>query len=142
MRLAVCLLTCIAASAMTAAFADPEASAPSATPATPASATAAAPAAAAAATAAPAAAHPASSATPAAADKPSVEIDAPTMDQLEKHFLSEGYKVEMHNGEKYFCRREEQLGSRLGGQKQCATAQQLAFTEKDSRRQAEKAQHN
>jgi hypothetical protein len=64
------------------------------------------------------------------------------MDQVEKHFLSEGYKVEMHNGEKYFCRHEEQLGSRLGGQKQCTTAQQLMFTEKDARRQLEHAQRN
>ena len=30
----------------------------------------------------------------------------PELDTLEKHFLSEGYKLEMHNGEKHFCRRE------------------------------------
>jgi len=64
------------------------------------------------------------------------------MDQLEKHFLSEGYKIEMHNGEKYFCRREEQLGSRLGGSKQCSTAQQLTWTEDDARRAAEHGQRN
>jgi hypothetical protein len=130
MRLAVCVLTCVAATVVTPVFADPEASAPAATPATPASATPAAPA---------AAAHPA---TPAAADKANVEIDAAKMDQLEKHFLSEGYKIEMHNGEKYFCRREEQLGSRLGGQKQCQTAQQLKWTEDDARRAAEHGQQN
>ena len=138
MRLTVSVLTCVAVSVVIPAFADPEASSPSATPATPASA---APAATATAPAPAAAAHPATSAAPAAADHPAVQIDAPSMDQLEKHFLSEGYKVEMHNGEKYFCRREEQMGSRLGGAKQCSTAQQLAFSEKDAKRQAEQAQH-
>jgi hypothetical protein len=129
---------------MTPALADPEANAASATPA--ASAAPAAPAAAPAATpasaAAPAAAHPAASAAPAASEHAAVEVDAAQMDQLEKHFISEGYKVEMHNGEKLFCRREEQMGTRLGAQKQCSTAQQLMFTERDSRRQAEHAQHN
>jgi len=129
---------------MIPAFADPEASSPSATPATPASAapaaTATAPATTPAPAAAAAAAHPATSAAPAAAEHPAVEIDAPSMDQLEKHFLAEGYKIEMHSGEKYFCRREEQVGSRLGSAKQCSTAQQLAFTEKDAQRQAQDAQ--
>jgi hypothetical protein len=133
MRLAVSVLTCFALSATTAALADPATTEPSATPAaapaTPAPATAAAPA----------AAHPAA---PAAADHASVEISAAQMDQLEKHFLSEGYKIEMRNGEKYFCRREEQLGSRLGGQKQCSTAQQLDFQEKDAQRAAEHARSN
>jgi hypothetical protein len=38
----------------------------------------------------------------------------------------------MHNGEKLFCRREEQLGSRLGGQKVCSTALQLDVTERQA----------
>jgi hypothetical protein len=58
---------------------------------------------------------------------------SPEVDQLEKHFLSEGYKLEMHNGEKYFCRREEELGSRLGGKKVCSTGQQLQATEREAR---------
>jgi hypothetical protein len=68
-----------------------------------------------------------------AASKPAVVVQStPEVDQLEKHFLAEGYKMEMHNGEKYFCRREEELGSHLGGHKACSTAQQLAATEKEA----------
>jgi len=59
----------------------------------------------------------------------------------EKHFLAEGYKVEMRHGEKYFCRREDVLGSRLGGQKNCSTAQQLAQNEAEAKRITENAQH-
>ena len=148
MRLAVSLLTCVAVSVLTPVVADPapnEASANATSPASPASRTPE-PAVPAAPTpspaAAPAAEHPAASATSAVADTPSVEIDAPAMERLEKHFLAEGYKIEIHNGEEYFCRYQEQLGSRLGGQKQCAAAQQLMFIEKDARRQLEHAQRN
>lgn len=125
MRLAVSLLTCVAVSVLTPALADPPASATPAAPAT--------------ASPAPAAASATPSASQAAAVKPSVDVEAAKMDQAEKHFLAEGYKIEMHNGEKYFCRREEQLGSRLGGEKHCSTAQQLLYTEEDSQRQASDA---
>lgn len=132
MRLAVSLLTCITVSVLTPALADPPASAK--------------PAAAAATTPAPATAPAASpSSTPSASQpdavKSSVDVEAAKMDQAEKHFLAEGYKIEMHNGEKYFCRREEQLGSRLGGEKHCSTGQQLLYTEEDSQRQAREALH-
>lgn len=131
MRLVVSLLTSIAISVLTPALADPPASATSAAPA--------------AATPAPAAASATPSATPSASQpaavKPSVDVEAAKMDQAEKHFLAEGYKIEMHHGEKYFCRREEQLGSRLGGEKHCSTAQELLYTEEDSQRQAREALH-
>lgn len=129
MRLAVSLLTCITVSVLTPALADPPASAK---PAAPAAATPAAAAAAATPGSTPSASDP-------AAVKPSVDVEAAKMEQAEKHFLAEGYKIEMHSGEKYFCRREEQLGSRLGGEKHCSTAQQLLFTEEDSQRQARDA---
>jgi hypothetical protein len=142
MRLAVSVLTCFALSAMTAALADPATTDPSAAAKAPAAAPSTAAPAATATPATPAApataAHPAASAAPAA----DVQVEAAQLDQQEKHFLSEGYKIEMHNGEKYYCRREEQMGSRLGGSKQCSTAQQLAFTEKDAQRQTEHAMHN
>jgi len=143
--LAICVLT--------PALADPpnESSANTTTPASPAPATpkpaspaavAAAPAAPAAPAAAPAAEHPTASAAQSAPITPGVEVEAAQLDQLEKHFLAEGYKIEIYNGEKYFCRRQEELGSRLGGQKRCLPAQQLMFTEKDARRQLEHAQRN
>ena len=52
--------------------------------------------------------------------------------EREKHFLAEGYKMEMRHGEKVFCRREEMLGSRLNAQKVCSTAEQLTRTETEA----------
>jgi len=77
-------------------------------------------------------AAPAQAATAAAA-KPAVVVESTAeTDALERHFLAEGYKLEMHNGEKLFCRREEELGSRLGSHKACGTVQQLAATEREA----------
>jgi hypothetical protein len=39
----------------------------------------------------------------------------------DKEWLSRGYKLEMKNGEKYFCRREAEIGSRFE-RKTCNTA--------------------
>ena len=116
MRLTVSLLTCIAVSVLAPALADPPASA------TPAASPAAPPAV-------------ASAAKPAA-----VNVEAAKMDELEKHFLAEGYKVEMHNNEKYFCRREETLGTRLGGAKTCSTAEQLQATEREAQAAIQRGQ--
>ena len=52
--------------------------------------------------------------------------------EREKHFVAEGYKMEMRHGEKVFCRREEMLGSRLNAQKVCSTAEQLTRTETEA----------
>ena len=71
------------------------------------------------------AATPATPATPAA---PAVTITAATPDaqeQLERHFLSEGYKSEMHGSQKVFCRREDTIGTRLGASKNCGTVDEL-----------------
>jgi hypothetical protein len=40
----------------------------------------------------------------------------------EQLLLSRGYKLEPRNGEKVFCRREQQIGSRLAEVKRCGTA--------------------
>jgi len=109
MRLVVGVMTCIGLAGAGLAWADPPASA------------------------APAAANaPASAAPPptASASAPVVVESTQEFSNLEKHFLAEGYKIEMHNGEKYFCRREEKLGTRLGGEKICGTAQQLQASER------------
>jgi hypothetical protein len=77
----------------------------------------------------------ASASTPAHSNegsKPTVVVTAPE-DILEKHFLAEGYKEEMHNGEKVLCRREESTGSRLGAKRVCSTAQQLQVTEEEAK---------
>jgi hypothetical protein len=122
MRPFIALLASVAAGVTSFAFANPPAAAPAAqsTNVTPQAAST------------PASATP--SATTATPDtKPAVVVTStPEQDALEKHFLAEGYKEVMHNGEKMFCRQEEQLGSRLGGRKVCGTAQQLMVTEQQA----------
>jgi hypothetical protein len=63
----------------------------------------------------------------------------------EKRLLADGYKPEMRNGTKVWCRREQELGSRLGGQKVCGTAQELKLVvqqNKDLVERIQKTQHN
>ncbi len=127
MRSSIGILAFIGFGAVAVAFADPSAT-ETATTAT------ATPAAQATATAAAQPAAPATSATPAA---PKVAAPAASTsaaeEERERHFLSEGYRLEMRNGEKVFCRREEMLGSRLGAQKVCASALQLTETERQAK---------
>jgi hypothetical protein len=106
---------------MSAALADPpaaqDAPASTAAPATSAtSTTAATPTAAADANAA--AATKTASAAPAAADN----------DALEKRLTNSGYKSRMRNGTKVWCKRQDELGSRLGAQEVCATTDEWRRT--------------
>jgi hypothetical protein len=57
------------------------------------------------------------------ANKPVVTVVGakPELTPDEKELISSGYKLEMHDGEKYFCRKEQQLGSRFE-HKICDTA--------------------
>lgn len=114
MRLILGALACVGIGGSSVALADPPTSAATSPP-----------------TAAVATATAATTSSPVTAsiDKPA----APAESVDDKHFLAEGYKLEMRHGEKYFCRREDVLGSRLGGGKVCSTAQQLAATERDAR---------
>ena len=150
MRFVVGVLACMAVGGISLALADPltTASPPSA-PSAPATAAPTAapathtpqavPATPASTTPAPAA-HAASAAAPAQDNKPAVIVQGtPEFDTVQKHFLAEGYKLEMRNGEKVFCRREEQLGSRLGGQKVCSTALQLMVTERQAQASVDKS---
>jgi hypothetical protein len=123
MRSVLALLACVAGGGLSVALADPPA-APAATPEPATQATAATPGNPA---AAPVAATSAAGVT-ITGNTPATPA-APQVDAMEKHFLSEGYKIEMRHGDKYFCRREEELGSRLGGQKYCSTMEQLKATE-------------
>ena len=122
MRLVVGVLACVTVGGASLALADPPAT-PAAPPATQAPAATTA--------------TPATSNAPAAPAKNTTSSNVviqstPEVEALEKHFLAEGYKMEMRHGEKYFCRREEQLGTRLGAQKVCGTAQQLQATEREA----------
>jgi hypothetical protein len=87
---------------------------------------------------------PAASATttatpPAPVSSPSHETKA-ALDPREKMLRSKGYRLEMHNGQKMYCRIEEVLGSRVGGKKTCGTVEDLEEREHLSREMAEGAQ--
>jgi hypothetical protein len=120
-RVVTGVLVCLGAGAVSLAMADAPAPASGTPTANAPAAPAAAPAADAAKPAAPAAA-------------------AQQMDQLEKHFRSEGYVVRMKDGEKLFCKREEVLGSRLSAGMKCATAEALKVREDQDQQAAEQAQ--
>jgi hypothetical protein len=84
-------------------------------------------------------------ATPAAAAAASatgVTVSAQEESQMERHFRSEGYTVEMHNGQKMYCRKEQVLGSRLGGSsKTCTTEDQLKMNESQAQSDVSRTQH-
>jgi hypothetical protein len=126
MRFVVGTLALLGVGAISLALADPSTTA---APAAPAADTQPVPAAAAPQTT-PVAATPA-----AAPAKPAVDPD-------ERRLIGEGYKPEMHNGEKLFCKREEELGTRLGGVKHCGTVAQLKAEHAELRENIEKAQRN
>jgi hypothetical protein len=114
------VLALLGACGVSVARADP----PSAPDAAPAPATAAASATSAPAASAPAASTtstPPASAAAAPAAAPAKETDA----QLEKRLTNSGYKAKMRNGTKVWCKREGELGSRLGGQEVCGTPDEL-----------------
>jgi hypothetical protein len=126
MRLAVGTIACLGLLALTPVFADPPAQ-PQASPSTSAPSTSA--------PSAPATA-PTDQAAAAAADA----AKAAEVSAKEKHFLSEGYKPEMHGGEKMFCRRQGDLGSRLSSHKICGTVDQLDAAERETQADVEQAQ--
>lgn len=132
MRFAVRVLACVSAGAISLAVADPSTTAPDTTTA-PAAATAPA----ATATTPGAQASPAPSAAPTSAATAAVK---PAVDPEEKRLIAMGYKPEMRNGEKVFCRREQTLGSRLSEAKHCATAEQLKISQQETQDVIEKIQ--
>jgi hypothetical protein len=67
------------------------------------------------------------------------------LDQDEKTMRAAGYTPEMHNGQKVYCKREQEEDSRLGGHKVCATAEQVLqniTATQDALREALNNQHN
>jgi hypothetical protein len=63
--------------------------------------------------------------------------------QFDDHNLrAKGYQVKMINGERYYCRREEVLGTRLQGALQCTEAEELRRRQERSRETAEETQRN
>jgi len=68
----------------------------------------------------------ASSTSESATIKPPVTVigTKPELTPQDKELISRGYKLEMRHGEKYFCRREQQMGSRFEV-KNCDTAESI-----------------
>jgi hypothetical protein len=127
MRLIVALLTCFCAYTVSQAFADePQAQTSSAVqPAQASPAAAATPASSA------SSAQTASASTPASSDA--------TDDATDKRLRSQGYKPEVRNGTRIYCRKETEMGSRFPS-KVCGTAEQLAAANKDGQDALNKVQ--
>jgi hypothetical protein len=49
--------------------------------------------------------------------------------RLEKRMHGKGYVTRIQSGEKFFCRREQVLGTRLGGSLRCMTAAEARVNE-------------
>jgi len=135
------VLACLSLGAISLALADPPAAAPAPSTAAPSSEAPAGtpPERAAAATSTPAtqalAVPPATAAKIEHAAKHSHDDRLWTADPYEEHFLAEGYKMELHNDEKMFCRKEELPGTRIGKGKVCWSFEQLKTTENGARDQ-------
>jgi hypothetical protein len=141
MRLFSGVLACIFAGAVSMALAEDPPTDMTNNSAPPAAASPEAPAAPAATTAAPApvagAAKSGVTITAAATPPPA----APQVDQIDKHFIAEGYKMQMRNGEKVFCRREDPpAGTHFGGALTCNSAEVLKQIETQANASLQKAQ--
>jgi hypothetical protein len=132
MRTVVAMLACLGVGAISLALADPSTTAPG-TSAAPPSAATSAPTAAAPAT-------PAAAAPTAAAPAAPAANGAPALDPKEQQLLAKGYKMQMRNGQRVFCRHEEELGSRVGGKTVCATPDQLIRAQLDAKDTMQQAQ--
>ena len=83
---------------------------------------------------------PAPSTVPAATSTSAAKPDI-NDEMLEKHFRSEGYKVEVRNGEKWYCKSMTETGTRLSSAKPvCSPGELLYIKEKQQRDDLEKAQ--
>src|SRR5579863_882431 len=103
------VVACIGVGAVSIVLADPAAAPQSSAPAAATEAQTSLPA------SPSAAATPAVPVSPATAPAATITTAPPSgQEQLERHFLSEGYTSEMHGSQKVFCRRENSLGTRLG----------------------------
>ena len=60
--------------------------------------------------------------------------------RLEQHMHAKGYATRMENGQKIFCRREQVLGSRLGGALHCMNAAEARVNEERERQEAAQLQ--
>jgi hypothetical protein len=128
-RVTAGLLTALCAAALCQQALGDEPSAPSQTPAAAASTAeqSAATSGGEKSAAAPAAPQNAAPSTPASTSvKPGLTVvgTKPELTPEDKEIIARGYKLEMRRGEKYFCRNEQQIGSRFST-KSCNTAESI-----------------
>ena len=136
MRFATFALAFLGLGGLGLADADPEPATPSAAPAA-VIPNSPAPAISAATQASPPAASPAAASQPAA---PKAAASALSAD--EQRLISQGYKPQMRNGEKIYCRREASIGSRISAGQHCGTAAELTMTTQESKDYLNKSQQN
>jgi len=138
MRFVVAAWSLISLGALPLAVADPATSSQPAVSA--AQDTAATPAQPAAAQPAPAA-NASTPASPPPATNSAAASDKPQIDPREQRLISMGYHAQMRHGEKLFCKREVDLGSRLASTAEhCGTVEELAAQTRTSRDVTEKVQ--
>jgi hypothetical protein len=87
-----------------------------------------------------AAAAPSAASSPAAAQPAAPKTAAPALSVDEQRLLSQGYKPQMRNGEKIYCRREAQLGSHISDVQHCGTVAQLTTATRNGKDYTEQAQ--
>jgi hypothetical protein len=86
------------------------------------------------------ASSPASS--PATNPAPTAKAAPPELSPAESRLINLGYKPQMRNGEKIYCRREAPMGSRISSGQHCGTVAELATTTQVGREGLERTQRN
>ena len=81
-------------------------------------------------------------ASAAASPPPAGKDSAAALSAYEQRLINLGYKPQMRNGEKVYCRREAELGSRIAASQRCGTVSQLATTTRDGKDYLEKTQQS
>jgi len=67
---------------------------------------------------------------------------APELSTAEQRLINLGYKPQMRNGEKIYCRREAALGSRISASAHCGTVAELSTTTQEGKDYLEKTQRS
>ena len=88
----------------------------------------------------PSPAAPPAAPSPSASQPAAPKAAAPPLSAQEQHLISQGYKPQMRNGEKVYCRREAELGSRISAVQHCGTVAQLTTATQNGKDYTEQAQ--
>jgi hypothetical protein len=67
---------------------------------------------------------------------------ASELSTAEQRLINLGYKPQMRNGEKIYCRREAALGSRISASQHCGTVAELSTTTQEGKDYLEKTQRS